>query len=78
MCHIVQQIRQSRVTPDMIDRAQGDLSDSLRQALDEWLDKSKKGIAEAVWEDPHSQKLEQDVSDIKSDMKKLLSGSQGN
>ena len=69
----------------MIDRAQCDLSDSLRQALDEWLDKSKKGIAEAVWEDPHSQKLEQDVgklstavSGLEAHVKKLLSGSQGN
>ena len=51
--------------------------DSLRQALDEWLDNSKKGIVEAFWEDPHSHKLEQDVGSEYC-RNNWLSGSQGN
>ncbi|XP_072042177.1 uncharacterized protein [Amphiura filiformis] len=68
------QIRTSAVTADMKDRALGDLSDSLRQALDEWLEKNKKGIAEAVCEelDPRLDELKQGVTDIKN----LLVGTQ--
>ncbi|XP_072041514.1 uncharacterized protein [Amphiura filiformis] len=55
------QIRQSAVTREMKDRALMDISGSLKQALDEWLEESK------IFKD-----LKQDVTDIKT----LLAGSQ--
>ncbi|XP_072042725.1 uncharacterized protein [Amphiura filiformis] len=69
------QIRQSAITAGMQDRALGDLSDGLQQALDEWLEKNKKGIAEAVCEelDPRLDELKQEIV---TDMKNLLVGSQ--
>ncbi|XP_072041513.1 uncharacterized protein [Amphiura filiformis] len=73
------QIRLSAVTKEMKDRALMDLSGSLKQALDEWLEENKKGIAEAVWEDDHFKDLKQDVTDIKqdvTDIKTLLANSQ--
>ncbi|XP_072042720.1 uncharacterized protein [Amphiura filiformis] len=69
------QIRHSAVTTDMKNRALGNLSDGLKQALDEWLEKNKKGIAEAVCEelDPRLDKLKQDIV---TDMKNVFAGSQ--